>query len=382
MAVTTILGLLVVFVQDTGLQREPDGETIVTSRYQAKVETDELALVSVDPASVNPVPSYENQLAILNSSETLEMLQETSGSSAVIEVERSEPRFTITDTIDEENNYVSFLRTGNPTYTFTCTGSTEESCVELTAAYVDRTAQLRADSITGGLDDATVLLESLIDSTTRSVDSMGPADDRRSASLTELATLQTKLEAVRFVRDKVDGELVQVSQDSRIKGKALNSVTPSTYGFGFGIGLILGLLIALQLTATDRVIRHGWQVSRIGHDVRVIGSPNPRRDRAQAISVGACIETALHTGSRSVLLATLGTSSASFANDVQALAPNAPTTIVASGETTTVSEIGGDPSRSLIVLVDAGRTTRQQLAETIGLLTAGGARLLGVALVG
>ena len=380
--VTIAVALIVVFVQDTGLRSEPAGETVVTARYQAEIETDELALAAVDPASVNPVPSYENQLAILTSPETLDELQKATGSTATVEVERSEPRFTITDTIDEENNYVSFLRTGNPTYTFICKGENEGTCVDLIDAYVTKTGRLRTESITGGLDDGERLLESLIDSTSARLAALNAGDDRRAATLVELASLHTKLEAVRFVRSNVNGNLVVVSQDSRVSGKTLNSVSASTYGFGFGVGLIVGLLIALQLTAMDRVIRRGWQVTRLGGDVRLLGSPHPRRDAAQAVAIGASLKTAAASGSRSAVIVALGESSQAFAREVMEIVPELSTTVIASADAASVNDIGGDPSRSLVLLVDAGHTTRDQVAEAIGLLTSGGARLLGVALVG
>lgn len=382
MVVTIAVALIVVFVQDSGLRSEPAGETIVTARYQAKIETDELSLAAVDPASVNPVPSYENQIAILNSPEMLNELQRATGSSATVEVERSEPRFTIVDTIDDENNYVSFLRTGSPTYSFICKGENEETCVNLIEAYVVKTGQLRAESITGGLDDGESLLKSLIDSTSTKLATLKADDDHRAAILVELASLQTKLEAVRFVRSNVNGNLVIVSQDSQVSGKTLNSVSASTYGFGLGIGLIVGLLIALQLTAMDRVIRHGWQITRLGGDVRLLGSPHPRRDAAQAVAIGASLKTAAASGSRSAVIVALGESSQAFAREVLEIIPDLSTTVIASADATSVNDIGGDPSRSLVLLVDAGHTTRDQAAEAIGLLTSGGARLLGVALVG
>ena len=380
--VTIAIALVVVFVQDTGLRSQPTGETIVTTRYQAEIETDELALAAVDPASVNPVPSYENQLAILNSPKTLDELRKATGSAATVRVERSEPRFTITDTIDEENNYVSFLRTGNPTYTFVCRGENEETCVYLIDAYVIKTSQLRTESITGGLDDGERLLTSLIDSTSIRLESLNAGDDRRAATLVELASLQTKLAAVRFVRSKVSGNMVLVSQDSRVSGKTLNSVSASTYGFGFGVGLIVGLLIALQLTAMDRVIRRGWQVRRLGDNIQLLGSPLPRHDTAQVVAVGASLKTAVASGSRSTIIVALGESSQALAQEVLEIVPDLSTTVIASADAVSVDDIGGDPSRSVVLLVDAGHTTRDQVEEAIGLLTSGGARLLGVALVG
>lgn len=380
--VTIAAALIVVFVQDTGVRKEPSGESIVTATYQAKIETDELALVKVDPAFVNPYPSYGNQIAILNSQKVLDAMRAESGSNAFLEVSWSEPKFTITDTIDEDNNYVSFLRTGNPVYIFSCRGENVTSCLNLIDAYVIKTSQLRAESLIGGLKDGEQLLTSLIKTTTSSLDQLGVGDPRRSAMIAEIVSLQTKFAAVKLVRSKVGGDLGVISQEFKVAGKSVKSASSSTYGFGFGVGLILGLLIALQLTAMDRVIRHDWQVTRLGGDVRLLGSPHPRRDTAQAVAISASIKTAVASGSRSAMIVALGKSSMALAHDVQAIIPELSTTVIASADAVSVDDLGGDLSRSFVLLVDAGHTTRDQVAEAVGLLTSGGARLLGVALVG
>ena len=113
-----LIAIGVVFAQDSGLRTEPAGSVNVERTYEALVETDALDIVKVDPAAIVPVPSFDNQLAILRTQGTLDELRQTASSDALIEITRSEPKFTIVETIDDLNNKVSFLSTGTPAYTY------------------------------------------------------------------------------------------------------------------------------------------------------------------------------------------------------------------------------------------------------------------------
>jgi hypothetical protein len=71
-----IVAVGIVFAQDSGLRTEPAGNVIVERTYEALVETDALSVVKVDPAAIVPVPSFDNQLAILSSEEILDELRD------------------------------------------------------------------------------------------------------------------------------------------------------------------------------------------------------------------------------------------------------------------------------------------------------------------
>ena len=148
---SVVIAMGIVFAQDSGLRTEPAGNVIVERTYEAVVETDALDIVKIDPSSIVPVPSFDNQVAILTSSETLDQLREQTDSDAEVSVTRSEPKFTIVETIDDLNNRVSFLSTGTPAYTFRCIGKAEDSCNDLIDAYVSKTVELRKESVLGGL---------------------------------------------------------------------------------------------------------------------------------------------------------------------------------------------------------------------------------------
>ena len=376
-----IAAIAVVFTQDSGLRSEPNGNVIVERTYEATVEIDELAIVRIDPAAITPVPSFDNQLGILRSDATLEELRDLADSQDAVEVTRTEPKFTIVETIDDLNNKVSFLSTGTPAYTFRCVGAEIESCSRLLDAFAAKTSTLRKESVLGGLDGGLTLTSTLIENAEQRLESGSLDAEQRSAQLSELASLTTKRDALELAVSKVSGTLMLVSEGSWVEGKTTKSVTASTYGFGFGVGLVLGLLLALQLAAIDKKVRHAWQVRRVDEDLNIIGSPFARNDSGQVTALASALHTAQRDGVRSALVVAEHPSLADFARSMAAQVPGLSTTIIESTNAATVDQLTGSPSQVALVLVKAGHTTRRSLAESIGIVTAGGSRLLGVALI-
>jgi hypothetical protein len=193
--------------------------------------------------------------------------------------------------------------------------------------------------------------------------------------------LTTKHDALSEAASKITGELILVTEDSFVQGRTTASVTSSTYGFGFGVGLIVGLLLALQLAALDKTIRYSWQIRRVSKTVPILGSPVARADAAQSVALAAAIEHARVGGATSALIYAPDKDLVGFAQDVLRQVQQSSGTIVESLDSATVDQLSGGDSRSVIVLIKAGRTTRHELTESIGLLTSGGNRLLGVALI-
>ena len=161
-ALSVAVAIGVVFAQDSGLTSSPEEKIVVDRSYEAVVETDELGIVKVDPSAIVPVPSFDNQLALLKSDDILAQLRESTGVDAALDVSRSEPKFTITDSLDELNNRVTFLSTGTPTYFFHCVGNSEEDCNTILDAYVKMTVERRKESVLGGLKGGLELMNSLI----------------------------------------------------------------------------------------------------------------------------------------------------------------------------------------------------------------------------
>ena len=380
-AACVIVAVGVVFAQDSGLRSQPDGNVIVERTYEAAVEIDELSIVKIDPSAITPVPSFDNQLGILRSDATLEDLRGIANSQDSMEVTRSEPKFTIVETIDDLNNRVSFLSTGTPAYSFRCVGTQMDSCSRLIDAFAAKTTQLRKESVLGGLKGGLTLTSTLIDRARGRLESGSLDAEQRSAQLMELVSLETKRDALELVTSNITGELTLVSENSWVKGQTTSAVSTSTYGFGLGIGLILGVLLALQLAATDKRIRHAWQVRRMNHALPIIGSPFARHDQGQITALAAALHHAQRGGAGSALVVAEHPTLADFARHVVAQVPGLATTIIESTKGATVGQLTGTSSQVGLVLIKAGYTTRPALAESVGIVTAGGSRLLGVALI-
>ena len=378
--VTTLLGLVVVFAQDSGLRQEPTGEFVVKRVLESTSVLDELTLAKIDLASVTPVPSFENQLLVIQSEETLDELREMANSQAEIDVTRSEPKFTITETLDKENNYVSFLSTGTPSYIFECTGEDQASCDRLIDAYVAKVSELRKESVIGGIDDGITLVTQLIERATERISDPLLTPGQVTAYQEELASLTTKLDALTETRSTATGDLIPIDETVRRKGKSISSVTPMTYGFGAAAGLALGFLLALQLASSDKRIRHAWQISRL-QNVSLIGSTKPRSDERQATALAAAIRHANGVSAGSVIVLALHDSLNGFGRSVLNLVPEISGSVVTGSEPTSVDLLVGTGSTSLLVLIKARVSTRDELLEKIGEFTSGGRRLLGVALV-
>ena len=376
-----VVAIGLVFVQNSGIRPEPTQNVVIEKTYEATIETDELAIVKIDPTAITPVPSFDNQLGIIRSDATLSEIREATGATGTVEVTRSEPKFTIVETIDAMNNRVSFLSTGTPSYTFRCIGPDAQSCSTLIEAYVKKTTDLRKESVLGGLEGGITLTTSLIDTAQKRLVSEQLDSNERAAQEAEISSLVTKRDALERAASAVTGSLILVTEGSWTEGETATTSSASAYAFGASVGLILGVLIALQLAAMDKRIRHAWQIRRVDPSVAIIGSPFPRTDDAQVISVSAALRYARLGGAGSALIVAEHPSLADFARRVAAGIPDLKTSLIEFTSTTTVDQLATSTNQVALVLVKAGHTTRRDLAESIGLVTAGGSRLLGVALV-
>lgn len=379
LAVTSALGI--VGLQDLGLGSTTlPTITVVERRYEPLNEIDELGLARIEPSMIIPTPSFENQLAILTSPEMLVRLRRISNSSANMEVTRSEPKFTIIDSVDNANNRVSFLSTGTPIFNFKCFGSDENECIRLTDAYVDEAIKLRKESVLGGLNGAASLTQQLIDLTKqKQADPMSP--ETLSAQASEIAILETKRLALSQAISAVTGGFIPISDGTYQIGGQVSTVSTSTYGFAATVGLIIGLLLALQLSYMDSTIRYAWQIWRIDRGIRILGSPRPRADAVQVTAVAAAIEHAALNGAKSVQIWASSTKLHEFASEVLRLVPQVSSDILTSIESASVQQLANQGNKTLVVLVEIAKMKRLELIEVIGIAKSGGVPMLGVALI-
>jgi hypothetical protein len=377
-----LIAVVLVFVQQSGPGSRGEGTSLVLERrYEAVIETDELNVVKIDPSAIVPVPSFDNQLSIISADETSEKLRRQTQTDAVVEVTRSEPKFTLTDSLDEGNNRISFLSTGTPSYAFRCIGKDVDSCTRLIDAYVSMTIELRRESVLGGLEGGLTLLASLIEAAEERIALPALSEAQRTAEITELASLLTKRDALELIGSKITGKLILIDEGSLSAPAVPRSEMVSSYVFGLAVGLVIGILLALQLAVMDKRVRHGWQVRSVGRGASLIGSPVASDSSSQAIALASSLSQAHRSGAETTLLIELGPELRSFSEQILNNVDQTRVVVIDDVNAITADQLIGNETRSVLILAKAGRTTRGQLAESIGLVTAGRRGLIGIALI-
>lgn len=375
-----VLGLVV--AQDSKLFQSDKGTlSVVERKYEGLIETDELGLVSIEPSTIVPVPSLDNQMAILTSPETLDELRSSTGTNSIVEVTRSEPKFTIIESVDDLNNRVSFLSTGTPQYSFKCFDESTDDCDKILDSFVDRTIELRKESVLGGLQTAHQLTIRLINKLQDRLSESILTSGERIAQESVLASLLTKRDALEGAVASVTGEMLLISENSGPVSTPTEKVSRSTIGFGLGLGLVLGLLLALQLAVLDKRIRYRWHISRIDERLPILGSSRPRSDEIQAKAIAAAILSSHTSGTTSFLILCLHESLTKFAETVIGLTAGVDAQVLASLDDATVHALVGDGSRGAVILIKAGLSTRDDVTESVAILTSSGIQLIGLSLV-
>jgi hypothetical protein len=270
-----IVAVFAVFIQETNSKAPTDGYLVtVYKTYEAKIETSALQIAQVDPSAVVPFPSFESQLGVLQSGDTATELLTRAGVDAVVAVTRSEPKFTMVDTLDEANNRVTFLSRGTTSYTYMCRAANVEDCNKLIAAYVLKTSELRKDGTIGGLEVGQKLISELLmagEADLKDLRSTGAPSTSIAALENKLVDLKTKSDALEFTADEIAGTLEFASEAIIEDGAAASFVKKSSYLYGLIFGLIVGLLIVSQLGITDKKIRSKRQVNRGQPGLSVLG---------------------------------------------------------------------------------------------------------------
>ena len=270
-----IVAVFAVFIQETNSKAPTDGYLVtVYKTYEAKIETSALQIAQVDPSAVVPFPSFESQLGVLQSGDTATELLARAGVDAVVAVTRSEPKFTMVDTLDEANNRVTFLSRGTTSYTYMCRAANVEDCNKLIAAYVLKTSELRKEGTIGGLEVGQKLISELLmagEADLKVLRSTGAPATSVSALENKLVDLKTKSDALEFTADEIAGTLEFASEAIIEDGAAASFVKKSSYLYGLIFGLIIGLLIVSQLGITDKKIRSKRQINRVRPSLPVLG---------------------------------------------------------------------------------------------------------------
>jgi hypothetical protein len=239
--IAAVLGTVAMWLQESDLSTVPSNTEVVRT-YESRDETALLTLVGIDPATVSPFPSFENQILQVEQESMHKEIANKIGFSVSVSVTREEQRFSLINTNQGDGlTKFTFLSVGTPKYTLYCSDASEERCNTALDEYLLRLQEIRKQSIISGLDRLQLLLESLPLNTQSNVE---------------------QIAALKAAKLLINGELALLSSTSTAVGATISSVKYSTYAFGFAGGALVGLLIALQLTLIDKRVRSLSQLSR------------------------------------------------------------------------------------------------------------------------
>jgi hypothetical protein len=239
--IAALLGTIAMWSQESDLSTVPSNTEVVRT-YESRDETALLALVGIDPATVSPFPSFENQILQVQQESMHNEIADKIGFSVSVSITREEQRFSLINTNQGDGlTKFTFLSVGTPKYTLYCSDASEERCNTALDEYLLRLQEIRRQSIVSGLDRLQLLLESLPLNTQSNVE---------------------QIAALKAAKMLINGELALLSNTSTAVGATISSVKSSTYAFGFAGGALVGLLVALQLTLIDKRVRSLSQLSR------------------------------------------------------------------------------------------------------------------------
>ena len=239
--IAAILGTIAMWSQESDLTTTPS-TTEVFRTYESRDETALLSLVGINPATVSPFPSFENQVLQIQEPSMRDAIAAKIGFEIGVSISRSEQRFSLLDTVEGDGKTkFTFLSVGTPTYTFYCSDASVDRCNTAIDEYLLQLQEVRKQSIVSGLGRLQTLLESL------------PVQTQSNAE---------KIEALKSAKPLIKGELALLSTTSNAVGATVSTVGLSTYAFGLIGGALIGLLIALQLTLIDKRVRSLSQLSK------------------------------------------------------------------------------------------------------------------------
>ena len=240
--ITALLGTVAMWSQESNLSTTPS-TTVISRVYESRDETSLLSVVGLDPATINPLPSFDNQILQVQEQASREKIAQEIGTDVEVTITRSEQRFSLLNTAEGDGKTkFTFLSVGTPTYTFNCSHSNAEDCNTAIDAYVAALSKVRKDSIVTGMQRVKSMLSNI-------------AQNGSVSAQEKIAGLDAALPLI-------TGELALLSTSEDQYGGTVTTVKATTYGFGFIAGALIGLLIALQLTIVDKRVRSLNQLAK------------------------------------------------------------------------------------------------------------------------
>ena len=239
--IAALIGTITMWSQESDLATTPASVEVIRT-YESRDETALLSLVGIDPSTVSPFPSFENQVIQVQAPAMRDAIETKIGFSVSVSVSRGEQRFSLINSNEGDGKTkFTFLSVGTPQYSFYCSDASEDKCNTALDEYLIQLQGIRQQSIVSGLDRLQTLLESLPINTTSN---------------------EEKISALKAAKPLINGELALLSTSTNAVGATVSTVKSSTYAFGLIGGALVGLLIALQLTLVDKRVRSLGQLAK------------------------------------------------------------------------------------------------------------------------
>ena len=235
LCVVVSVGLL--FTQESNLKSAPTS-VLVVATYGPRNEMAGLSLYGIDPTAVREYPSFQNQLESVRE-QAAKAVEDQLGQPIDVIITRPEQQVSLIAAADTTGKQkLTMLNVGEPNYVLTCIASTQESCDQAIAIYVQQLSTSRANGIANGLRKLADDVQKVIDSTQ-----------------VEQSQLELQRNALLTASSSAAGEMQLVSELVEAQSGTITTVHTTTYIFGALAGLLMALLIVLQLTYTDDKIR-------------------------------------------------------------------------------------------------------------------------------
>jgi hypothetical protein len=359
--IAALLGTVAMWSQESDLATTPASVEVIRT-YESRDETALLSLVGIDPSTVSPFPSFENQVIQVQSQTVRDAIETKIGFSVAVSVSRGEQRFSLINTNEGDGRTkFTFLSAGTPQYSFYCSDASENKCNTALDEYLLRLQEVRQQSIVSGLDRLQTLLESLPINT---------------------AANEEKISALKAAKPLINGELALLSTSTNAVGATVSTVKSSTYTFGFIGGALIGLLIALQLTLMDKRVRSLSQLAKRFESQSILGMVT--RESASIQHVAAAVvarANALSLSSVALVPVDGQTEALKLAEKLDAVtaAMGVTVTSLAPISSLTASDLISSHS-GMITLASRGVSNTEEIVATWSVLDSAQKPLLGVIL--
>ena len=361
--IAALIGTVAMWSQESDLSTTPS-TTAINRVYESRDETSLLSVVGIDPATINPLPSFDNQILQVQEQASREKIAQEIGIDVEVTITRSEQRFSLLNTSEGDGKTkFTFLSVGTPTYNFACSDSTAETCDTAIDAYVAALSKVRKDSIVAGMERVKSMLSTVADSGSISA--------------------QEKVVGINAALPLITGELALLSTSVEQFGGTVSTVKMSTYGFGFAAGALVGLLIALQLTIVDKRVRSLSQLTKYVEQTDVLG--HITSNSASLQHVAAALVTRAQQSSQSIIAlipATASEDTSALSQQLNGITRGLGVTLVSQQHVASLSAenlIAAD--KASVVVATTKKTNANEITDTWLVLQSAQRTVLGAILV-